>query len=69
MATTSPELSKDNCDTLPDSAILEAACNTKVSGEDGSEVSFGSIFKDQKTIIVFVRALALRASVNCSHIF
>jgi hypothetical protein len=52
-------LSKDNCNDIPNEETLEAACKTKILAEDGSEVSFGSIFADRKTIVIFVRELFL----------
>ncbi len=51
----SPKLSKDNCDEIPDIKTLEMAAAVEVFTESGGQVQFGSIFKDTKTIVVFVR--------------
>ena len=44
-------------DTL---AALESAKKLTVMDEDGQQVDFGSLFKDNKTIVIFVRVSLLR---------
>ena len=41
--------------TLPSPDVFSKAASLNVFDESGKEVSFGSLFQDQKTIVVFIR--------------
>ena len=40
---------------LPDEQTIAAASELKIQDESGTQVTFGKLFSEQKTIIVFVR--------------
>ena len=40
---------------LPSPDVLAAAAALNVYDDTGKEISFGSLFKDHKTIVVFIR--------------
>ncbi|KAJ7099533.1 AhpC/TSA antioxidant enzyme-domain-containing protein [Mycena belliarum] len=42
-------------DTLPERSALEAALELEVADASGANVKFGSIFAEQKTVVVFIR--------------
>ncbi|KAJ6589929.1 AhpC/TSA antioxidant enzyme-domain-containing protein [Mycena vulgaris] len=42
-------------DTLPEVSVLELASKCEVDDATGATVAFGSIFAEQKTVVVFIR--------------
>jgi hypothetical protein len=42
---------------LPDANTLELASEITVFDAHGEKISFGSIFEEQQTVVVFIRAL------------
>lgn len=42
---------------LPDQATVAKAAALNVFDAEGNQLSFGSLFRDQKTIVVFIRTI------------
>jgi hypothetical protein len=53
-------MSTEQNPTSIDAKILEAAADIHVFDIHGDQIRFGDIFAEQKTIVVFIRALNLR---------
>ena len=45
--------------TLPDTDTLTKAAQITIYNADGDQLSFGSLFEDKKTIVVFIRTQPL----------
>ncbi|KAJ7350599.1 AhpC/TSA antioxidant enzyme-domain-containing protein [Mycena albidolilacea] len=42
-------------DALPEASVLELASKCEIEDDKGNKVLFGSLFADQKTVVVFIR--------------
>lgn len=42
-------------DETPDEATLNAAATLEIFTEKGDKITFGSLFKERKTVVVFIR--------------
>ncbi|KAG6915938.1 hypothetical protein DXG01_009204 [Tephrocybe rancida] len=52
---TTPSLTTSSPSSIPDDKALSNAANLEVLDSQGNKVAFSSIFKEQKTIVVFIR--------------
>jgi len=57
---------------LPDEKIISEASNTDILDSKGEKVKFGSLFEQQKTIVVFIRMfpsiqIPLFHRITCRH--
>ncbi len=52
---------------IPASDVLEKAAALNVFDQSGTEVTFGSLIEEQKTIVVFIRTVYFRHSAAAQY--
>ncbi|KAJ7759224.1 hypothetical protein B0H16DRAFT_1689159 [Mycena metata] len=55
-------------DALPEASVLEQAFKCEIEDASGAKVQFGSLFAEQKTVVVFVRACHAHQSQYVSQL-